>query len=927
MAILPRSSVSSSVVRDLSRIVGEDAVSTADGDRLAYGRDFWTRDVLQVRVGRVTSVPEVVVWPKTPEEVSQILSYAARAELPVVPYGTGSGRSGGSRSSRGGIALDIKRMKEVRSLAKEDLLLEVEAGILGGRLELWLNTRGYTLGHIPESIVSSTLGGWLSTRSVGHLSSQYGSMADRTVGLEFVTPGRVRRYVGGARSEGGPNWNNVIMGSEGRLGVMTSALLRVQPQPETRIFASYRLSSITRGVECIRRVMRMGVKPSVVRLYDTSELKKGLGERSEEAPDGGLMGIEAMLPRHLSSRRKATLGSDYLDRVRQNLVRRAAQSVLGLPVVFNKAREVLGGDSLLIFAFEGDAQVARAEADVVKELVSSEGGEDLGVGPSQDWFNHQRFETSFRDRELYAAGLFVEQLDVAATWDRVLPLHRSVKRAVSTDVLVTSTFTHANVEGCAIEFTFTGVAGDLRNLEEVLERYDRTIRFALHAVNDSGGAISHHAGVGEARSEGMLREHGVAGMRFLSILAEAFDSAEIMNPGKLGITRQKPPRSPSSSSFSGVPKALTAAVGPRNIVRDGKKTLIRPPDERALAAVFRVANSSSLTLVCDQSRAVPRSECVHVDLERFDGITRISERSLFVEVEAGVLIERLEAVLHAHDLVLGPLHPRSRGMSVGAALAHQALIRRSIGLGQIQDIALAVRIALPSGETIETRPVPHASTGPRVAQLFIGGEGRFGWIVKATLRVAKQLSENLSFRLDFETFSDAIEAVRVSLQTGTRPMAARAWSEAGKGFLAVQLMAASPELMAAHVGRLRQLAQKHGGELYEDTRFLASEGDFDRTSELEFPWSALKQLIQGSEWMRWGDVWVDFMTPESATLVVRSPDRFARKRMLAYAKAQGVRVLSVDSEASRSETHFKSTAYDDISRSIAQAMDPGRILF
>ncbi len=923
--MLPRPGASTAVLRDLSRIVGAERVSAADGDRLAYARDCWTRDVLELRAGRVGAIPEVIVWPSTAEQVSQVLSLAIRLSMPVVPYGTGTGRMGGSRPSEGGIVLDMKRMKRVRHFSPEDLLIEVETGILGERLERWLNARAFTLGHVPSSMMSATVGGWLATGSVGHLYSRYGAIGDMVLGLETVTAGQIRRHFSGPRPPPTTDWNRLVLGSEGCLGVMTSVVLRIHEQPVTRVFCSYRIASITRGLECMRRVMRAGIQPSIVRLYDTFEFRGNLGRQPEEALDASqALGLDIFVPQGTMTS-KRTFARRQLTKFRQRVVERTAQSVFALPMLLNQARTALSRDGLLLFAFDGVGPMAHAEAGVVRELVMSEGGEDLGPGPGQEWFNYQRHEVVFLAAPLFTAGLFVDLIDVTTTWDRLLPLYRAVKRAVSRDVLVTSSFTHARPEGCAIEFRFTGLAGDQKNLEDTLERYDRVLNHTLQAVHDAGGTIAHHQGVGVARAPGMDRELGVGGKKLLSAVATAFDRSRIMNPGKLGLTRYTPARLPFKGPSPGLPRALAAAVGARNVTQEGHKTIIRPPDEGALSALFRVANARAIPLLSDQSEKSTRLESMFVDLGHLDRIKRISERSLFVEVEAGVIVKRLESVLNAHGLTMGPVHPRARLMSVGAALAHSVLVRRSVGFGQLNDVCMSIRGVLPSGEPIETRAAPHASTGPCLKHLFVGGAGRFGWLVKATLRVVQRQPYHRSLRMSFGQFADAVHAMAHILRHGVRPVAARVWPDGSTGYIALELVAPSEELLAAQMQQLRAAAHKWDGIAREDTTFWAQAGRVDEVIEVELPWSTTQTFVRGIEWASWGDVWLDFMTPEAATIVVRAKNSRARQSALAYAQKQGGRILYSGSSLASSEAHSL-YAFEDVARALARSIDPGHIL-
>ena len=217
MALLLRPP-STGLASALGQIVGADRVSIKTADRLAYSYGACPRDLLLLRQGLIEANPDVVVWPRNSDEVARILRFSAENGIPVVPYGVGSGLVGGTRPSQGGITIDLKQMRAVRRLETSNFRVEVETGILGSRLEKYLNRHGFTLGHFPASIQCSTLGGWLATRSAGQMSTLYGKIEDMTLGAELVTPEGVRRWMPGTRPKG-IDWLGLILGSEGTFGV------------------------------------------------------------------------------------------------------------------------------------------------------------------------------------------------------------------------------------------------------------------------------------------------------------------------------------------------------------------------------------------------------------------------------------------------------------------------------------------------------------------------------------------------------------------------------------------------------------------------------------------------------------------------------------------------------------------------------------
>lgn len=895
---LPRPAAPASLIVDLARVVGAQHVSSADAERLAYARDCWPRDILRLRAGEIPVAPSCVVWPETAEEVARVLRLAEQAHIPVVPYGAGSSVVGGARPSAGGIVLDLKRMRAIRRLDEVNLRAEVESGVIGERLERALNARGYTLGHFPSSIICSTLGGWLAARSAGQMSTLYGKIEDMVLAMETVTPGRVRRFTSGPRSSEGPDFNALVVGSEGTFGVITAAELRLRPLPRARELRGYRLPSVAAGLEAIRALLRSGVRPAVVRLYDALDTLMGRGHGKGEEHDE-VRSWDALAARtqemfaDLTKKLPRFGGVDLVEKLRGSVVRNTVRAVLGSPLVLNRALEVLPEDCLLILGFEGQRAMVAAELELGTQICLAHGATDLGPGPGQHWLEN-RYNVSFKASKIYASGLFADTLEVASTWDRLLPLYKAVRRAIGKDALVLAHFSHAYPEGCSIYFTFAGVAGDPRSPGEALERYDRIWRNALIAVHEAGGTISHHHGVGESKAQAMAREHGPGGMRLLTALQDAFDPAGIMNPGKLGLdqVRRPPPRKrPVFEGDTSLPKALAAAVGERNITADGGRTRVRPPDESALAALLRVAHLRPLHLSTDQTGFRPPRGVVRVDLSRFEGVSRLSEHSLFVEVEAGVVVERLERLLNAHRLTLGHVHPRALRRSVGAGLARGFLVRRGLACGDFRDLCFAVRGLLANGQPVDTRPVPRSATGPELDRAFIGAQGRLGIITKATLRVAELPPQREVHAFSFSALSRATEVARRILHHGVRPAAARVVPAGQGGTLALKLVAPTQSALEAQQVILRSAVAEAEG-VRVDGEVQPTGGRFDAVVEVATGWARAPEVALRMREAAKGEAWLDFLAPEGLTVVARVVDTETRYAAAEAGMSAGGRVIS-----------------------------------
>jgi alkyldihydroxyacetonephosphate synthase len=242
-------------------------VSTDPEDLAGSTRDQWAM------AAQVAQAPEAVARPAGSAEVAAVLAVCSEAGVPVTPAGGRSGVCGGAVPVHGGVVLDVRGVAGVVCVDRTSLLVDVGAGTFGDVLEAELReTHGFTLGHRPQSLRISTVGGWLACRSAGQYSTRYGKIEDMVAGLDVaLADGRVIRTGGAPRAATGPDLTQVFVGSEGTLGVITAARLRVRPAPTAEGRAAYGFDSFTEGVETCRRILQRGATPAVLRLYDTAE--------------------------------------------------------------------------------------------------------------------------------------------------------------------------------------------------------------------------------------------------------------------------------------------------------------------------------------------------------------------------------------------------------------------------------------------------------------------------------------------------------------------------------------------------------------------------------------------------------------------------------------------------------------------------------
>ncbi len=546
-------------------------VSTDESDRVAYARDLWPRHLVGLREGRAPGErPQAIAWPESTEQVASLVRWCAQEGVPIVPYGAGSGVCGGILPDARTVVVDLKRMKNWRKLDRDAPTLDVEAGAMGITLEEDLQRDGFTIGHFPSSILCSTVGGWIAARGAGQASGRYGKIEDMVVDLEMVDGrGDVAKL---SRRFGSPDLLPLVIGSEGTLGVITSATMRLHPAPATRGFASFAFRSTEAGWEAMRLLFQHGLRPAVARLYDPFD-----------AAIARMGGVKSPAQGQAKSQSKVrTVGAGG----------KALQAILRAPRALNGLIEALervpaSGKfrAMLVLVFEGDATHTRDGVDAARALITASGGEDLGEGPAQRWLTH-RYAVSYRQPPTIRTGAFLDTMEVAAPWSKLGGLYHDVRKALGKHVFVMAHLSHAYPDGCSIYFTFAGAAGKVGDGgKSTEETYDRAWRDALDAAIGAGGTASHHHGVGRSKAPRLGQELGV-GVDVVRLLKAAFDPGKIFNLGNL---LPDSPRHPGASE-SAIPTRLEI---------DETSLLAQAPATTKLSTIEDAARTLGLTLGLD----------------------------------------------------------------------------------------------------------------------------------------------------------------------------------------------------------------------------------------------------------------------------------------------------------------------------------------
>lgn len=280
------------IINKLTEIVGVDNVLTEKADLLCYARDRYPPLVFP----KDFPIPIAVVRPISTIEVQKIIEVANKHQIPVVPRGGGTSFSGSATSISGCIILDLTRMNRINEINTNDMWVKVQAGTTLYDLEEKLNAKGFTLGHDPGSFPSATVGGSIATNALGWRAGKYGDMAHLILGLQVVLPtGLIIETRNMPKSSTGFDVKSLFIGSEGTLGVITEAVLRIKPLPEERKILFYAFRDFETAQRVLVNVLKIGLSPTTMLVVDEEGVKEFLSESAEKAPKAGLiLGYEGL---------------------------------------------------------------------------------------------------------------------------------------------------------------------------------------------------------------------------------------------------------------------------------------------------------------------------------------------------------------------------------------------------------------------------------------------------------------------------------------------------------------------------------------------------------------------------------------------------------------------------------------------------------
>ena len=456
----------------LSAAIGADRVASDAASLQARRFDQWAVKHLRDWRGEAIVAPNCIVRPGSVEDVQKIVVLANRHQFPLIPFGLGSGVCGGIEPSADAVILDMGAMNAVRSVDDANLLASFDAGVNGMDAEDAVVAHGLTIGHWPQSIGISSVGGWISTRASGQFSTAYGNIEDIVHSIEAVLPDGTLVTLGKAvRAAAGPDLRHLLMGAEGTLGVVTGVTLSLRAKPEHRDYSVFYAADMNAGFETQRRIIRADWRPPVMRQYDGREVRRLFRDHEQD------------------------------------------------------------GKAMLLMVHEGPRARVEGEMPAIAALAREAGLTPGDPNAARTWIERRNHVPSWRD--MFERGFIADTIEISGKWSeigRIYDAAIAALNAVPGVVNASAHSSHVYRSGINLYFSF---AARKEQTSEMEATYFACWHAVMEATVKHGGGIAHHHGAGRLRKPYLEHDLGAGGVALLRRLKDNLDPHGIMNPGNL----------------------------------------------------------------------------------------------------------------------------------------------------------------------------------------------------------------------------------------------------------------------------------------------------------------------------------------------------------------------------------------------------------
>jgi len=507
---IPEPHISTEFLAELQRFLAADQIERSGEVRLRHGHGHTQEEMYSIKYTKLGRIPDLVVYPEGEAQVMSLVETAKKHGVTLIPYGGGTNVTDALRCDsderRTIVSVDMKRMNRILWIDRTNMMACIEAGAVGRHIMSELKKHSITMGHEPDSVEFSTLGGWVATNASGMKKNRYGNIEDLVLDVSVVTAGgKLERTSASPRESVGLDLRRLMFGSEGMLGIITSAVVKIFPLPEVQEYGSVLFPSFEDGFKFMFDLAREATPPASVRLVDNLQFQFGLALKPKSS--GGLADLKSKLEKFFVTKIK----------------RFAPDKMVVATIVFEGTR----------------TEVERQQGDLYK-IAARHGGMKAGTENGRRGYQ-LTFSIAYIRDFLMSYYIIAESFETSVPWSKALALCDNVKRRLTEEYkrrdlpgkpFVTARITQVYPTGVCIYFYFGFYYKGIPNPQDV---YLELENIGRDEILKSGGSLSHHHGVGKLRRAFLPRIMSETTMQWKRELKKTLDPTNVFGAGNQGL--------------------------------------------------------------------------------------------------------------------------------------------------------------------------------------------------------------------------------------------------------------------------------------------------------------------------------------------------------------------------------------------------------